>query len=431
VHDAERGPAPARASTRASRASQRPTWSTPSLRPDRPARAHDAAPSAPSGARRTDAARPVSTSTLPSLDEATIPADGEARGAGLRAAWLLVPIAAALLAVRAALAPALLAVCVAGLVSPIHRALARRALGRRRAAAMATACVVGAIALPAAWTCAALAPHARALVEAARAPDAADRLARLSGAPPREADAAREHGAVRSTRSTDAPSALVRAALARLEAAAPTLLASAGGLAIAALVFVMTLYYALSDGEAALRLCRLVSPLPPAHLDVILTELLDVARGVLLSVVVTSILEGGAAGVAYAIVGMPGAAALTVATMLAAVIPLGTALIWAPVAIVLWQHDRPVAALTVAGTGVFVIGAIDHLLRPQLARLSRARFHPLLALVGMVGGVSTLGAAGLFVGPLAIALALSALRLRARGLQARPSHAASATRGGR
>ncbi len=315
-------------------------------------------------------------------------------------------VVAALIATRSLVAPVLLGACVAAIVRPWTDRLRR--FGPRRAAAGITAAVVLAFAVPLAAISMAVLSEARTLVALVRA----GRIAQVASV----------LGATESLAAS--PRDLVHALGPRVADAVPGLLSSAGELALGVFVFLMSLYYVLADGDRAMAFARRVSPLARQHLDALVEEFVEVGRAVLVSIALTAIVEGGAAGIAYLAIGLPSAAFLTVLTAIAALIPIGTVIVWGPVAALLWSEGRVFAAGVVVFTGVVVIGGIDHLVRPQLARLSRARLHPLLVFVGMFGGLASLGAWGLFAGPLVVALGVAALRLWDREQRAR-AHASA------
>jgi predicted PurR-regulated permease PerM len=164
---------------------------------------------------------------------------------------------------------------------------------------------------------------------------------------------------------------------------------------------------------------RRISPLSSQHLDALVQEFITVGRAVLVSVALTALVEGGVAGIAYFALGLPSAALLTVLTAIAALVPIGTILVWGPLALMLWSQGRTFAATVIVLTGAVVISGIDHLARPYLARVARTRLHPLLVFVGMFGGMASLGGWGLFAGPLVVALGMAALRLWDREQRAR------------
>lgn len=308
---------------------------------------------------------------------------------------------AALLAIRSLIGPLLLGACVAGIVRP-WMARMRRLGGARRAAAALTAFVVLIIVLPVAAVAVPIVSQLRIVFVALRD----GRLATL--APLLDANA-----------TPSSPRELVRALELRLADAVPALIGTTTELVLGVLVFVMTVYYVLLDGHAAMGFARRVSPLAGEHVDAFVREFVDVGRAVLVSMVLTASLEGGVAGIGYFALGLSSAALLTVLTAIAAMVPVGTVLVWGPVAAVLWSQGRTFAATVLVILGIVVIGGIDHFARPYLTRTRRSRLHPLLVLVGMFGGTASLGGFGLFAGPLIVALCLTALRLWDREQRAR------------
>ena len=313
---------------------------------------------------------------------------------------------AALFAVRTLVAPLLLGACVASMVKPWMIRLRRRFHGPKRAAAAATAAVVLVLATPIVAVVIPVVSETKELIALFKA-------GQLGAIPKFLFSLAPGTSQPRSIAE------FVHAIGPRVADALPGLLGAAAEIVLGVFVFLMTLYYVLVDGDSAMRLARRISPLAGAHLDALSKEFVEVGRGVILSVGITALVEGGAAGIAYFAIGLPSAALLTLLTAVAALVPIGTILIWGPVAGVLFSQGRTVAGSIVVFTGVVVISGIDHFVRPQLTRLARTRLHPLLVFLGMFGGMATLGGWGLFAGPMLLALGLAAVRLYDRDQQAR------------
>jgi predicted PurR-regulated permease PerM len=310
----------------------------------------------------------------------------------------------ALFAIRSLLGPLLLGGCVAAMVRPWMVWFGRHIRGPKRAAAVVTAAVVLLVALPLVVIAVPLVAELHAFVALVQT----GKLAAIESLATKLAG-----GAPRSMHD------VVHAIGPRVADALPGLLGAASEAALGVFVFLMTLYYVLVDGDSAMRLARRVSPLASAHFDALLSEFVEVGRGVLISVGLTAVVEGGAAGIAYFALGLPSAALLTVLTAIAALVPIGTILVWGPIAAILASQGRSGAAAIIVVTGIVVISGIDHLLRPQLTRLAKTRIHPLLVFLGMFGGMASLGAFGLFAGPLVIALGVAAIRLYDRDQRAR------------
>ncbi|UVW27022.1 AI-2E family transporter [Massilia sp. H6] len=132
-------------------------------------------------------------------------------------------------------------------------------------------------------------------------------------------------------------------------------------------------------------------------------------RGTALGLCSIAILEGIVLGVAYAIAGAPAPALLGVITGYLALIPGGAPLSFTLVSLLLLGQGHAGAAL-----GLFVWGAVelfmvDKFIRPKL--IGRRVNLPFLAvLFGLLGGVSTMGVIGLFVGPFMMAVLYGWLR---------------------
>lgn len=124
----------------------------------------------------------------------------------------------------------------------------------------------------------------------------------------------------------------------------------------------------------------------------------------------TQLVQGAIAGIGYAVVGVDAPVLLGALTALASVVPVvGTFLVWGVVAaaLMLTGHAWPGVALLVWGT--VLVNPADNLLRPLL--ISNATQMPfLLVMFGVIGGLAAFGLVGLFVGPVALAVATAVWR---------------------
>jgi len=106
-------------------------------------------------------------------------------------------------------------------------------------------------------------------------------------------------------------------------------------------------------------------------------------------------------------------------TLLFSIVPLvGTAIVWVPVAAGLALTGRVGAGIGLAIYGVLVIGSIDNLARPWLARRGKLQLPTFVVLVSMFGAVELFGGWGVVFGPLLVRLAKEALEVRREAMQA-------------
>ena len=111
------------------------------------------------------------------------------------------------------------------------------------------------------------------------------------------------------------------------------------------------------------------------------------------------------------ILGLPAPVLFGAATALFAVLPvMGTAIIWAPVAIFLALSGSWIKAVIRAIWGALVVGLIDNFLYPILVA-GELRFHPLAVFFAVFGGLIAFGISGVVLGPVILAITVALLEI--------------------
>lgn len=150
-------------------------------------------------------------------------------------------------------------------------------------------------------------------------------------------------------------------------------------------------------------------PIPARAFERFATAFAETGRGLVVGVGLTALVQGLLATVAYAALGVPRAPVLGFLTSVAALVPgVGTGIVWAPLAVALAVSGEPVRGVVLALVGFFVISLVDNVLRPVLARYGRLQLGTFVLFLSILGGLLTLGAAGLVLGPLAVRMAVEA-----------------------
>jgi predicted PurR-regulated permease PerM len=132
-------------------------------------------------------------------------------------------------------------------------------------------------------------------------------------------------------------------------------------------------------------------------------QVVQSVRGTIDGLVLVGIGEGAVMAVAYLALGVPHPLLLGAATAIAAMIPFGAALMFEIAALALLTQDFLTGAILVNVIGFAVVGVADHFVRPVLIG-GATRLPFLWVLIGILGGVETLGLLGLFVGPATMAV---------------------------
>jgi len=172
------------------------------------------------------------------------------------------------------------------------------------------------------------------------------------------------------------------------------------------MLFIMlySMFFFLMDGKKLIDKILYYLPLEDHDERLILNKFTSVTRATLKGTAVIGILQGGLAGIAFAVVGIDSAVFWgTIMAVLSFIPGIGTALVWGPAVIILAATGHPAKAI---GLGVFcaaVIGSIDNLLRPVLVGRD-TQMHELMILFGTLGGILMFGVVGVIIGPIIAAL---------------------------
>lgn len=170
----------------------------------------------------------------------------------------------------------------------------------------------------------------------------------------------------------------------------------------------LTLFFLYRDGPSLTRQVtafadRLFGPAGQRLGDHMVTAV----RGTVNGLVLVGLAEGILLGAAYAVLGLPRPTLLGALTGVLAMIPFGAPLIFGIGSLLLLAQSDIVGAIVLFGFGTAVAFVADHFVRPVLIG-SAVRLPFLWVLLGILGGLESMGLLGLFLGP-AVMAALIAL----------------------
>lgn len=318
-------------------------------------------------------------------------------------------------------APLVLAAWVATIARPLLTRIAKLTRGRHRAAGVLVVVLVMAMFIPLAGAIVSLSRGAIDLAKNVIASQGAKQaLIAIAAGGGSAAGAGPEVEALEALKS---PRKIIELAQ-EYGAQALALVGGIAGAATEALlglfVFVYAVYVFLVDGPALYEWAEKHSPLSVEHTRRLNAAFHETGRGLFVGVGLTGLSQGIVATITYVALGVPRALVLGLLTCVASLIPsIGTALVWAPVAIGLALAGRLGAAAIMAGVGVVAIGTIDNLLRPTFARIGKLELSSFVLLTSIFGGLGAFGAGGLLLGPLFARLAKEALVLAREAREAR------------
>lgn len=176
-------------------------------------------------------------------------------------------------------------------------------------------------------------------------------------------------------------------------------------------VFLFCLYYFLLDWRRFADWIEQLSPFAPRYNHRFFAEFMSMGRSVLKSTLVLGALQGVLGGIALAVVGVPSPIFWGVVMIFLSLLPaVGSALVLLPAGLVVALAGRPLAGIGLMLFSAIVVSNVDNLLRPKLVGRETA-LHPLAVFLSTLGGLALFGFSGFILGPVAIALVTSLLRV--------------------
>jgi predicted PurR-regulated permease PerM len=193
-------------------------------------------------------------------------------------------------------------------------------------------------------------------------------------------------------------------------ALAPNVLGSISELLLGLFIMFFVMFYGFREGQGFIRYLKELLPLETSLKDSLFDELRTVTQAVLYGQVLTAVIQGGLGGIGLLVFGVPNALFWGVIMIITAFLPiLGTPLIWVPAGVGLIIDGAVTRGVLLLIFGATIVMNIDNFLKPKLVS-DRTNVHPVLILIGVLGGLKVFGFIGMLVGPLILALLVALIK---------------------
>jgi predicted PurR-regulated permease PerM len=169
-------------------------------------------------------------------------------------------------------------------------------------------------------------------------------------------------------------------------------------------IMLYSMYFFLIHGGLVIDKVLYYLPLADHDERRLLDKFSSVTRATLKGTAVIGALQGGLAGLAFFVVGIPSALFWGTIMVVLSIIPgIGTGLVWVPAAIILMAGGSWAKGIGLAIFCGLVVGSIDNFLRPRMVGQD-TQLPDLLILLGTLGGIGMFGILGFIIGPIVAAL---------------------------
>jgi predicted PurR-regulated permease PerM len=308
-------------------------------------------------------------------------------------------------------APLLTGLVMAVIFHPVHQRLAGRIRRRGLAATVSTVLMLLIFLGPLALLVVTVSREVRDLYQTHGASGINERAQRVWEAvrPPLEAIGSRlgiDAGELRDaigSRLAQAGGALLRQSVAVVGAAT-------GGV-VFLVMSTVAFFFAIRDGPRMYQGVLEWSPLGERDTRALLEAVEQTIAASFYGVISVALAQGLLCGLGMWIAGLPSPLLWGVVASIASVIPfVGSALVWAPAAVVLFTQGSIGRGIFLLAWGAGIVGTIDNLVRP-LVVTARMPLNAFLVLIAMLGGVQAFGVAGILTGPVTLMVALTLVRI--------------------
>jgi len=162
-------------------------------------------------------------------------------------------------------------------------------------------------------------------------------------------------------------------------------------------VVIFVLYYLFKEGE---NIIRRIKKLPIK--EKYFRKLNNVIYAIIFGLIVTGIIQGVVGALGLWIFKGPSPIILGAIMMILSILPvIGPWLVWFPLAVFKLVSGDFFNGFGLLLYGFLFITLIDTVVRPKIIG-ARAKIHPVLILLGVLGGIYTLGLVGVIIGPVVL-----------------------------
>ena len=183
-------------------------------------------------------------------------------------------------------------------------------------------------------------------------------------------------------------------------------------------IILFVMFFLLKDGEVFVDKIERIMPLKGEYREHVFKKLNDMAYAVIYGSIIIAIIQGTLAGFGFFIFGLPSPLLWGTVMMFASLIPyIGSSIVWFPASLILifegyinLETNLIIKGILLIIYGIFVVGTIDNILKPKIIG-SKGGLHPVLVLLGVVGGLKFLGVVGVIVGPIILAMLVTFINI--------------------
>jgi len=172
-------------------------------------------------------------------------------------------------------------------------------------------------------------------------------------------------------------------------------------------VLIFTYFYLIRDGDAIISKTVEFIPLRKEIKERFMKEFKDITHSTVYGLVIGGFVQGVLGALGFFLFGLPNPLLWGLVMMILSILPfLGPIIIWGPAALYLLITGSTTPGILLMVYGAFMT-ILENVMRPKIIS-GRTNMHPILVIIGLLGGLKVFGIVGIILGPLILSfLAIS------------------------
>lgn len=176
-------------------------------------------------------------------------------------------------------------------------------------------------------------------------------------------------------------------------------------------LMLFTMFYLYVDGDRILGKLKELVPMREKYREYFFSKFYRMTQALFLGIFLVAVIQGALAGMGYLAFGVNNPIFWALVTTIVAVIPiLGPPWVYVPLSIYLIYKGNIATGIGLFLYSVIFVSQIDNIIRPRIVRM-KADIHPLIIILGAIGGIMVFGFIGFIIGPLILVLFIEMLEL--------------------
>ncbi len=183
-------------------------------------------------------------------------------------------------------------------------------------------------------------------------------------------------------------------------------------------IIIVTMYFLLKDGKKMLDYVLKIIPVEKRLENKFIKKFKDLTYAVVYGQIITALIQGILASFLFWLFGIEAPLIWGFITFIVSILPIvGPSLIYVPLGLfkifqglILENSTYIWFGSAIILSGFIIISSVDNIVRVKITG-AKAKQHPLVVLIGVLGGFKLFGFVGLFFGPLILVFALAFLEV--------------------